>query len=223
MISEKERGEIVQNYKLAKNKEEQVVIESEIHGVGSEVIRGILWDAGVYPIGPVQIGDAANKIMELGITFGALRNYMKAFMDVDARTARKIFKDYIYRPWGDAVTTSAGVKYTNLAQMALENTKERHFGNGHPKQDLVPAPAAAAKPFSDEQCAMLVAGLVSLIGEKKAQRDLMNATVKKKQEDAAKLLTEADICLQEMQKLEREIAEGEQLLTELKDLTKEKK
>ena len=223
MISEKERGEIVQNYKLAKNKEEQVVIESEIHGVGSEVIRGILWDAGVYPIGPVQIGDAANKIMELGITFGALRNYMKAFMDVDARTARKIFKDYIYRPWGDAVTTAAGVKYTDLAQMALENTKERHFGNGHPKQDLVPAPAAAAKPFSDEQCAMLVAGLVSLIGEKKAQRDLMNATVKKKQEDAAKLLTEADICLQEMQKLEREIAEGEQLLTELQDLTKEKK
>lgn len=222
MISEKERGEIVQNYRLAKNKEEQVVIESEIHGVGSEVIRGILWDAGVYPIGPVQIGDAANKIIELGITFGALRNYMKAFMDVDARTARKIFKDYIYRPWGDAVSTAAGVKYTNLAQMALENTKERHFGNGHPKQDLVPAPAAAAKPFSDEQCAMLVAGLVSLIGEKKAQRDLMNATVKKKQEDAAKLLTEADICLQEMQKLEREIAEGEQLLTELRDLTKEK-
>ena len=223
MISEKERGEIVQNYRLAKNKEEQVVIESEIHGVGSEVIRGILWDAGAYPIGPVQIGDAANKIMELGITFGALRNYMKAFMDVDARTARKIFKDYVYRPWGDAVTTAAGVKYTDLAQMALENTKERHFGNGHPKQDLVPAPAAAAKPFSDEQCAMLVAGLVSLIGEKKAQRDLMNATVKKKQEDAAKLLTEADICLQEMQKLEREIAEGEQLLTELRDFTKEKK
>ena len=117
MISEKERGEIVQNYRLAKNKEEQVVIESEIHGVGSEVIRGILWDAGVYPIGPVQIGDAANKIVELGITFGVLRNYMKAFMDVDARTARKIFKDYIYRPWGDAVTTAAGVKYTDLAQI----------------------------------------------------------------------------------------------------------
>ena len=222
MINEKERGEVVQNYRLAKNKEEQVVIESEIHGVGSEVIRGILWDAGVYPIGPVQIGDASKKIIELGITFGALRNYMKAFMDVGARTARKIFKDYIYRPWGDAVTTAAGERYTDLAQRALDQNKERHFGNGHPKQDLVPAPAVAAKPFSDEQCGLLIAGLLSLIGEKKAQRDLMNATVTKKQEDANKLLNEADICMQKMQELEKEIAEGEQLLTELRDLTKEK-
>lgn len=222
MISEKERGEIVQNYRLAKNKEEQVVIESEIHGVGPEVIRGLLWEAGAYPIGPGNIREAALKIIENGVRFSDLRNYFKAFHDMDAKTARKIFKDYIYRPWGVANENAAGVKYTELAQKALDSSKERHFGNGHPKQDLVPAPAVAAKPFSDEQCAMLVAGLVSLIGEKKAQRDLMNATVKKKQEDAAKLLTEADICLQQMQKLEKEIAEGEQLLTELRDLTKEK-
>ena len=43
MIEEKDKGLIVQNYRLAKDKENQVSIEAELHGVGPEVIRSLLW------------------------------------------------------------------------------------------------------------------------------------------------------------------------------------
>lgn len=229
MIEDKDKGLIVQNYRLAKDKENQVSIEAELHGVGPEVIRGLLWEAGVYPIGPGNIREAALKIIENGVRFSDLRNYFKAFRDMDAKTARKIFKDYIYRPWGVAngrrVETlsdnAAGVEYTELAQKALDSSKERHFGNGHPKQDLVPAPAAAARPFTDTQAGLLVAALISLVTEKEFLRDQMKKDVDDLQANAKELLDLADAKLKDIAQVEKDIAEGRQLLDELKELKKQ--
>lgn len=222
MIEEKDKGLIVQNYRLAKDKENQVSIEAELHGVGPEVIRGLLWDAGVYPIGPGNIREAALKIIENGVRFSDLRNYFKAFRDMDAKTARKIFKDYIYRPWGKENENGVVVvKYTELAQKALDSSKERHFVNGHPKQDLVPAPAAAARPFTDTQAGLLIAALISLVTEKEFLRDQMKKDVDDLQANAKELLDLADAKLKDIAQVEQDITEGRQLLDELKGLKKQ--
>lgn len=222
MIEDKDKGLIVQNYRLAKDKENQVSIEAELHGVGPEVIRGLLWDAGVYPIGPGNIREAALKIIENGVRFSDLRNYFKAFRDMDAKTARKIFKDYVYRPWGRANENGVVVvKYTELAQKALDSSKERHFGNGHPKQDLVPAPAAAARPFTDTQAGLLIAALISLVTEKEFLRDQMKKDVDDLQANAKELLDLADAKLKDIAQVEQDITEGHQLLDELKGLKKQ--
>lgn len=222
MIEDKDKGLIVQNYRLAKDKENQVSIEAELHGVGPEVIRGLLWEAGVYPIGPGNIREAALKIIENGVRFSDLRNYFKAFRDMDAKTARKIFKDYVYRPWGEEKANADGVKFTELAQKALDSSKERHFGNGHPKQEYVPAPAAAARPFTDTQAGLLIAALISLVTEKEFLRDQMKKDVDDLQANAKELIDLADAKLKDIAQVEKDIAEGHQLLTELRDLTKEK-
>lgn len=221
MIEDKDKGLIVQNYRLAKDKENQVSIEAELHGVGPEVIRGLLWEAGVYPIGPGNIREAALKIIENGVRFSDLRNYFKAFRDMDAKTARKIFKDYVYRPWGEEKANADGVKFTELAQKALDSSKERHFGNGHPKQELVPAPAAAARPFTDTQAGLLVAALISLVTEKEFLRDQMKKDVDDLQANAKELLDLADAKLKDIAQVEKDIAEGRQLLDELKELKKQ--
>lgn len=221
MIEDKDKGLIVQNYRLAKDKENQVSIEAELHGVGPEVIRGLLWEAGVYPIGPGNIREAALKIIENGVRFSDLRNYFKAFRDMDAKTARKIFKDYIYRPWGYAKDNAARVEYTELAQKALDSSKERHFGNGHPKQELVPAPAAAARPFTDTQAGLLIAALISLVTEKEFLRDQMKKDVDDLQANAKELIDLADAKLKDIAQVEKDIAEGHQLLDELKGLKKQ--
>lgn len=215
MIEEKDKGLIVQNYRLAKDKENQVRIEAELHGVGTEVIRGLLWSAGVYPIGPGNIREAALKIIENGVRFSDLRNYFKAFCDMDAKTARKIFKDYIYRPWGDVTENAAGVKYTELAQKALDARKEKHYGNGHPKQDLVPAPAVAAKPFTDAQAGLMVAALISLVTEKEFLRDQMQRDVNDLHANAKELLDLAESKMADIKKIEEDIAEGRCLLEQL--------
>lgn len=221
MIEEKDKGLIVQNYRLAKDKENQVSIEAELHGVGPEVIRGLLWSAGVYPIGPVHIGEAARKIIENGVRFSDLRNYFKAFRDMDAKTARKIFKDYVYRPWGEEKVNADEVKFTELAQKALDSSKERHFGNGHPKQEYVPAPAAAARPFTDTQAGLLIAALISLVTEKEFLRDQMKKDVDDLQANAKELLDLADAKLKDIAQVEQDITEGRQLLDELKELKKQ--
>lgn len=221
MIEDKDKGLIVQNYRLAKDKENQVSIEAELHGVGPEVIRGLLWEAGVYPIGPGNIREAALKIIENGVRFSDLRNYFKAFRDMDAKTARKIFKDYIYRPWGYVKDNAARVEYTELAQKALDSSKERHFGNGHPKQEYVPAPAAAARPFTDTQAGLLVAALISLVTEKEFLRDQMKKDVDDLQANAKELLDLADAKLKDIAQVDKDIAEGHQLLDELKGLKKQ--
>ena len=221
MIEDKDKGLIVQNYRLAKDKENQVSIEAELHGVGPEVIRGLLWDAGVYPIGPGNIREAACKILENGVRFSDLRNYFKAFRDMDAKTARKIFKDYIYRPWGKANENGDGVNYTELAQKALDSSKEHHFGKGNPKQEYVPAPAAAARPFTDTQAGLLVAALISLVTEKEFLRDQMKKDVDDLQANAKELIEMADAKLKDIAQVEKDIAEGRQLLDELKELKKQ--
>lgn len=217
MIEEKDKGLIVQNYKLAKDKENQVAIEAELHGVDTATIRGLLWDAGAYPIGSVQIEDAANKIMELGITFGALRNYMKAFQNINAKTAKKIFKDYVYKPWSEGFPPTGNSYCRELAQKALDARKEKHYGNGHPKQDLVPAPAVAAKPFTDAQAGLMVAALISLVTEKEFLRDQMKQDVNDLHANAKELLDLAESKMADINKIEEDIAEGKSLLEQLKE------
>lgn len=216
MIEEKDKGLIVQNYKLAKDKENQVAIEAELHGVDTATIRGLLWDAGAYPIGPAEIEKAATKVLN-GVTFGEIRNHMKAFQNIDAKTAKKIFKDYAYKPWGEGFPPTKDSRYRELAQKALDARKEKHYGNGHPKQDLVPAPAVAAKPFTDAQAGLMVAALISLVTEKEFLRDQMQKDVNDLHANAKELLDLAESKMADINKIEEDIAEGRGLLEQLEE------
>ena len=228
MIEKKDKGEIAQEYKLAKNRIEQIQVLAELYAVPTATIRGILAERGVYEITPEIMGKAADAIRNRGITFGALRNNFKAFMGHDAKAAKKVFKDYAFAPWAGPETPEkpaadiddilAKVK----AAIAAADERLHNRGNRNDKQDLAPAPAAAAAPFTDEQAGLLVAGLLSLLAEQEARAQQWRGEIDELQQRAAALLNAADAKIQQLNELRAEIAKGRALLELLREQTNEK-
>ena len=223
MINEKDKGEIAQEYRLAKDKEEQIQILAQLYAVPAGEIRGILYDRQLFPIGAKEIIKGAEKIIE-GLTFGGLRNYFKAFAGLDTKQAKKIFKDFSHCQWGFD-TDNVGEALAKC-ENALKAATERSLRKGPRRKteqtpELVPAPAAAAQPFTDMQAGIMIAALISLVTEKEFLRDQMNKDIEDLHKRAQALLDEGDAKLQEVNKLEAEIATGRQLLEQLREQKKE--
>ena len=165
MIEKKDKGEIAQEYKLAKDRIEQIQTLSELYAVPTATIRGVLSERGVYEITPEVIEKAADAICNKGLTFGALRNNYKAFMGHDAKAAKKVFKDYVFSPWAGAETPESPaaavvelqrIREKAAAALAAADERIKNRGNRNEKKDLAPAPAVVAKPFTDEQAGLPV-------------------------------------------------------------------
>lgn len=231
MIEKKDKGEIAQEYKLAKDRIEQIQVLADLYAVPTATIRGVLAERGVYEITPEIMEKAADAICNKGLTFGALRNNYKAFMGHDAKAAKKVFKDYVFSPWAGAETPESPaaavvelqrIREKAAAALAAADERIKNRGNRNDKQDLAPAPAAAAAPFTDEQAGLLVAGLLSLLAEQEALKKQMEHEINTKHKETEKLINDAQEQIKKMQELEATIAKGRALLEQLREQTSEK-
>lgn len=226
-IGKKEIGDIVSEYKLAKNRLQQIDILAELYATNTAKIRGILYEAGVYEISPEEIAAAARRIIDDGLSFGSLRNYRKAFNGHDAKSAKKVFKDYAFLPWpqnGEPEECNDLKRIQEIAKKAIEVADERaKHGGRKPQQDLVPAPCVPAAPFTDEQAAMLIAGMLSLLAEQEAIEKQLKYTIEQLQRKANDLIKEAEAKTKELLDLDKKVAEGRMLLEMLRDEQEKRK
>ena len=224
-ITKKDKGEIIQEYRLAKNQPEQIGILAELYGTNTSEIRCILADAGAYDITPPIIGTAAKRIIVDGLTFGGLRNYYKAFAGYDAKNAKKVFKDFVHKPWPTAegiipIEVADLQQIRDLAEEAIEAADARTKGPKKKQQeDLAPAPCVVREPFTAEQAGLLIAGLIALISEQDATRKQLDHEITVKQEQCKKLMEECDERMRDIAELDAKIAEGRALLEQLKEET----
>lgn len=104
-------GMIRQDYRLSKNKGEQIEILAQTNGITTAQVRKILWEGGLYPIGPTQIQKALELIgTERGgvkVGCGNIRNYVQAFQGLKAVDVRAVFRDWKKDPWVDEVAEGA--------------------------------------------------------------------------------------------------------------------
>lgn len=218
MIDKKAEGEIIQSYRLAKDKIEQVSILSELYAVPTARIRGILYAGGVYEIGPYAIEAAADRILK-GASFGALRNYQKAFAGHDTKSAKKIFNDYIYMPWG-AENAEAQKKTVLMANEALEASAQRNANKGRQKKET-PEPPAAEPMFTDEQAGMLIAGMMMVLTEQEARAQQWSDEIERLHTTAAEIIDKAEKKVNSLNELRAEIAKGRDLLEQVKQMKTE--
>lgn len=217
-LDTKERGEICQEYRLARDKEEQINILAELYACSTAQIRGVLYDAGIYGIGPNDMLEAVEKI-RAGITFGSLRNYKKSFSGIDAKSAKKIFKDYAYMPWG-AETPEEAAAVKEQVKDALEHAKERAETKKKP-EPVNPPLADPARTFSAEEIGILVNGLLSIQATDQALADQLKHEIDELHRKAAGLIDIAAHRMEDLKDTEARIAQGNELLQRLQDINAE--
>ena len=94
--------EIAESYRLAKDKEEQINVLCDMNCCDSAKIRERLYYAGIG-FSPQDIYAAAERLTSAESkcnSFGNLRNFLKSWSGITGKEARKVFKDFLYRPWG---------------------------------------------------------------------------------------------------------------------------
>ena len=217
-LDTKERGEICQEYRLAKDKEEQINILAELYACSTAQIRGVLYDAGIYSIGPTDILEAVEKILA-GVTFGGLRNYKKEFSGIDAKTAKKILKDYAYMPWG-AESQEEAEAIREQVKNALEHAKERAENRKKP-EPVIPPLAVPSREFTTAEIEILVNGLLSIQATEQALADQLKHEIDELHRKAAELIDIAEHRMQDLKDTEARIAQGKELLQRLSDINKE--
>jgi len=145
MIDKEGQGLIIQDYRLAKHPEKQIVIMSQIHAVGTADIRKILFDAGVYKIGHNEVERALHILQEGGKnhSLGGLRLWLSCFKDCGAKECSKILHDYWRQPWDEPIPSEEFEK-------ALKKKDD----------DFVPPVAVAAdQDFSETEKKIILYGL----------------------------------------------------------------
>lgn len=98
-------GMIRQDYRLSKDRVAQIEILAQTNGITTAQVRKILWDGGLYPIGPEQVKKAIDLIgtERAGVKVGCgnIRNYIQAFQGMKAVDVRAVFHDWQKDPWGN--------------------------------------------------------------------------------------------------------------------------
>lgn len=145
MIDKEGQGLIIQDYRLAKHPEKQIVIMSQIHAVGTADIRKILFDAGAYKIGHNEIERALHILQEGGKnhSLGGLRLWLSCFKDCGEKECSKILRDYWKQPWDEPIPSEEFEK-------ALKK-KDDDFAT--------PAEVAADPEFSETEKDIILYGL----------------------------------------------------------------
>lgn len=182
-ISKEEAGLIVQNYRLAKNREEQIKIEAELFATDTAEIRGILYAAGAYNIGHDEIERALQILKQGGKnrTLGTLRSWLAGFKTCSAKEARRILLDYKQRPWAEPIPDAEFKEALHIYEIGKEKgeemaeeakeilvVEEKTAPEAENKQRQTEEKAPAAHGFSQEEQKMIFYGLTGLYVEKEA-------------------------------------------------------
>ena len=144
--------EIAQSWRLAKDKEEQIKVLANLNCCDTAKIRARLWYAKEPgSIGPLEIMAAAKKLLSNESkcnSFGFLRNYLKSWSGISGKEARKIFKDWMHRPWGTEEMEAWNVDETMKA--AAQALDQKRVEQQEPKKVSI---AEAYTQFSELEIA----------------------------------------------------------------------
>lgn len=201
MISKEDIGMITQDYRLAKDKEEQITILSQLYGTDTADIRGILFRAGVYKIGRAEVLKALGILQKGGKnhSLGGLRLFMAAFKDCSAKDARRILIDYMNRPWEEDIPVEEFKRALKLeiknvkigngeAKMIFEGNDSGMAAGPEPEPEKPAEKTDVAPKFSAEEQKLIIYGLTRLYVEKDQEWRKMkeNADEKKRKLEETK-------------------------------------
>lgn len=167
-LTKEDAGMIAQDYRLAKNKEEQIKIMSQLYAISTAEIRGILFRAGEYKVFGKDIRKALKRLQTGGKnnSLGGLRLWLAAFNDCTSKQAKRILQDYREMPWDGSIPDEEFRK-------ALEKKDEDEIeimAAGPDSEPQKPAGKTDIAPiFSAEEQRLIIYGLTRLYIEKEQE------------------------------------------------------
>ena len=199
MIDKKDVGLITQDYRLAKNKEEQITIMAQLHATDTAEIRDILFRAGVYKLGNAEIRKALEILQKDGKnhTLGGLRLWLAGFKDCSSKDARRILIDYMKKPWDERIPVEEFKKALKIEEITVK--KDTDMAAEQTKKAEKPAQTekrVISHELNDEERKMIIYGLTGMFSEK--------------DEDLRKLKKDSEYKLQQLEKAQREYQEAKE-------------
>lgn len=185
-LTKEDAGMIVQDYRLAKNKEEQIKIMSQLYAISTAEIRGILYRAGEYKFGEQDIRKALKRLQTGGKnkTLGTLRLWFAAFKDCSSKQAKRILQDYREKPWADPIPDE---EFRKALEKNDEDEIEIMAAGPEPELEKPAEKTDVAPKFSAEEQKLIIYGLTRLYVEKDQEWRKMkeNADEKKRKLEEA--------------------------------------
>lgn len=186
-LTREDAGMIAQDYRLAKDKEEQIKIMSQLYAISTAEIRGILYRAGEYKVGEQEIRQALERLQKGGKnnSLGGLRLWLAAFKNCTSKQARRILLDYRDKPWGERIPDE---EFRKALEKKDEDEIEIIMAAGPEQETEKPAEKTDVAPkFSAEEQKLIIYGLTRLYVEKDQEWRKMkeNADEKKRKLEEA--------------------------------------
>lgn len=182
-LTREDAGMIAQDYRLAKDKEEQIKIMSQLYAISTAEIRGILYRAGEYKIGAQEVRQALERLQKGGKnnSLGGLRLWFAAFKNCSSKQAKRILTDYREKPWADPIPDE---EFRKALEKKDEDEIEIIMAAG-PEPE--PEKTDVAPRFSAEEQKLIIYGLTRLYCEKDQEWRKMkeNADEKKRKLEEA--------------------------------------
>lgn len=184
-IAKEDAGLIIQDYRLAKDKEEQIKIMAELYATNTAEIRRILYNAGVYKIGEQEVRQALERLQKGGKnnSLGGLRLWLAGFKNCTSKQARRILLDYRDKPWGERIPAE---EFTKALNKDREDDEDMAAGP-EPEPERPAEKTDVAPKFSTEEQKLIIYGLTRLYVEKDQEWRKMkeNADEKKRKLEEA--------------------------------------
>lgn len=186
-LTREDAGMIAQDYRLAKDKEEQIKIMSQLYAISTAEIRGILYRAGEYKIGAQEVRQALERLQKGGKnnSLGGLRLWFAAFKNCSSKQAKRILTDYREKPWADPIPDE---EFRKALEKKDEDEIEIIMAAGPDSEPEKPAEKPTVTPkFSAEEQKLIIYGLTRLYCEKDQEWRKMkeNADEKKRKMEEA--------------------------------------
>ncbi len=178
-LTKEDAGMIVQDYRLAKNKEEQIKIMSQLYAISTAEIRGILYRAGEYKVSGNAIRQALKRLQTGGKnnTLGTLRLWFAAFKDCSSKQARRILQDYREMPWDERIPDE---EFRKALEKNDEGAIEIMAAGPEPEPEKPAEKTDVAPRFSAEEQRLIIYGLTRLYIEKEQEWQKMKEYAEEK-------------------------------------------
>ncbi len=185
-LTREDAGMIAQDYRLAKDKEEQIKIMSQLYAISTAEIRGILYRAGEYKIGAQEVRQALERLQKGGKnnSLGGLRLWFAAFKNCSSKQAKRILTDYREKPWGERIPDE---EFRKALEKKDEDEIEIMAAGPEPEPEKPAEKTDVAPKFSAEEQKLIIYGLTRLYCEKDQEWRKMkeNADEKKRKLEEA--------------------------------------
>ena len=185
-LTREDAGMIAQDYRLAKDKEEQIKIMSQLYAIRTAEIRGILYRAGEYKIGAQEVRQALERLQKGGKnnSLGGLRLWFAAFKNCSSKQAKRILTDYREKPWADPIPDE---EFRKALEKKDEDEIEIMAAGPEPEPEKPAEKPTVTPKFSAEEQKLIIYGLTRLYCEKDQEwREMKeNADEKKRKMEEA--------------------------------------